>query len=199
MIEYRPVPALEVFAEALAVPPMIHMPPGRPLRVIAFGPYALPLAKLALRYPETSEVYLVAIDKAPALQDKRVKVLQRLEDLPQEFKADMVGIAVPGDPAGIVRTLRGHMTPEGVLVLAVDRMDRGRVLKDSMAKLWRQVLPYREFTPEPALFLMASDKRFGKPVRPFPANLQRLTPRYFSNLFTLAKDEYRLLFGSETS
>lgn len=198
-MQYNPVPSIEIFAEAVAVPPILHVDPIKPLNVIAFGPYALPLAKLALRYPQTEKVYLVAIDKAPPLQDRRVKVLDRVEELPSDLKANLIGVAVPGDPQSIMGSLRKFASGDCVGVVAVDRVDRGRALKDALGKTWSHVLPYRELCPEPALFLMVSDRKFGKPLRPFPAGLHRLTPRYLSNLFTLAKDEYRLLFGSETS
>jgi len=82
-----------------------------------------------------------------------------------------------------------------VLVVALDQFERGREAKSAMSRLWRQVIPYREWAPEPVLFLLASDRRFGPFKRPVPKNLQRVTEAWIPAMFTLAKDENFLLYG----
>lgn len=192
-MSYSKTPNLEVFAEALSVPPILHIPADRPLTVLTYGPYALPMAKLALRYPSTKKVIIVARDGAPVPQDRRVKLRDNLQDMPAGF--DLIASAVPGVPP--LAELRKLLKPDGALVVAVDQFGNGRKIKDLMTKLgFAQVLAYREHVPEPALFLMASNRRFGKPLRPFPAGLKRLTPRYLPSLFALAKDEYAALYGA---
>jgi hypothetical protein len=111
------------------------------------------------------------------------------------YRADVAGVAVPGDPVALLEALKPHLAPDAVVVVSLDQMARGRPVKDAMQRIWRQVLPYREHAPSPVLFLLASDQRFGATLRPFPPNLQRLNPRYLQSLFSLAKDEYDLLYG----
>jgi len=192
---WSPTPPLEAFAEALSVPPMIHTPP-RDTKVLVVGAYALPLAKLALRYPSTTEVLVVVSDpQAPLPRDRRIRRLGSLEDIPDDWRCDVAGVAVPGDVRPLLGSIDDHLQEQGVIVVAVDRFARGRVVKDAMRGLWPQVLPYREHAPDPALFILASKRRLGRPYRPIPSNLGRLTPRYLSALFQLAKDEYQMLYG----
>lgn len=194
---WKPAPSIEAWAEAFSVPPILHASPAKPLRILTQGQFSLPLAKLALRYPNTAEVHIIGADIT--LKDRRVHNHPKLEELPQEFVADVIGVAVPGDPSALLPALKRHMAPEGIIVVGVDRFPRGRVVKDAMSQTWRQVLVYREHMPEPSLFLMASDRPFGATVRPFPPNLKRLNPRYLRSLFELATDEARLLFGKKVA
>lgn len=198
-VEFIPVPPIEVFAEALAVPPMLYVAPNKAKTVLTVGPYALPLAKLALRYPETERVLMVSIDESLVPNDKRIETFSSLDNLPQDTKADVVAIANRGDIPDLAGKIRKYVHPEGVVTVAVDLFKNGRAYKEIVAKIWPFVLPYREFTPEPALFFLLSNKKINRPLRPFPARLKRLTPRYLNNLFTLSKDEYIFLFGTPTS
>ena len=197
-MQYEKVPNIEIFAEALSVPPLMHVPADRKMSVAAIGRCALPLAKLALRYPSTERAMLVSTGKGPLPRDRRLSVVRSIDGLKgQSF--DVVGMALPGDPARAIGLVRPLIKPGGILVVALDQLARGRAVKDAMQRLFRQVLVYREHVPEPALFLMAKDGQFGKPSRPMPPNLKRLTPRYLQGLFLLAKDEYKALYGGPTS
>lgn len=198
-LDYKPVPPIEIFAEALAVPPFIYTAPSKTTKVLTVGPYALPLAKLALRYPEIEDVFMVSIDEGLVPNDKRVKTFASLEELPEDWKADIASVASRGNVPAVVVDVSDHIAPDGVMSVAVDIFANGRAYKDAISKSWPFVLPYREFTPEPALFFLLSKKKIVRPLRPFPVKLKRLTPRYLNNLFTLAKDEYILIFGSPTS
>lgn len=198
-VEFIPVPPIEIFAEALAVPPVLYVPPNKAKTVLTVGPYALPLAKLALRYPETEAVLMVSIDESLVPNDKRVQTFPNIESLPNDTKADIAAIANRGDVPDLARKIKNYVASDGVVTVAVDLFKNGRAYKEVISKTWPFVLPYREFTPEPALFLLLSNRRINRPLRPFPARLKRLTPRYLNNLFTLSKDEYIFLFGTSTS
>lgn len=199
-MEWKAAPPEEAFAEALAVPAMLQISPLKRVRVMTFGQWALPMAKLALRYPSTAEVVLVGADAHTVPKDRRARGFARLEDVPKEFRADLVAVAVPGDPSTVLSSLKGHMDPEGLLVVALDQFSRGRVVKDALRRDWKHILPYREFTPpDTALLLLAADRRLGPSLRPFPPNLHRLNPRYMQAMFQLAADEYALLYGAEVA
>lgn len=193
---YTPVPHLEKFAEAISVVPFLHVPADRPVKVLAVGPYALPVAKLALRYPNVAEIHLSSMETATFPNDRRAIRHETMADIPDDLKADIVALALPSDPIPRLLALKQHMAPEGVIVVALDTFDRGRKVKDAMSKLWTQVIPYREHAPEPVLFLLASDRRFGRFLRPIPKNLKRLSEAYIPTLFTFAKDEHFLLYGN---
>jgi len=194
---WQPTPPIEAWAEAFSVPPILHVSPTKPLRVLTQGQFSIPLAKFALRYPSTTEVRIIGSDII--LKDRRVHSHLSLEELPKEFIADVIGVALPGDPSALLPVLKLRLAPDGIIILGVDRFARGRLVKDAMSRIWRQVLVYREHMPEPSLFLMASDRPFGSTLRPFPPNLKRLNPRYLKSLFELATDEARLLFGEKVA
>lgn len=194
---WQPVPPLEIFAEALSVPVVIHTP-VRPTRVLIIGPYGVPAAKLALRYPSTAEVVLVSSDEI-SLRDKRFRRISSIKELPADWKADAAVVAVVGDPRPLLPLVKERLVPDGLVVVALDRFGRGRDTKDALRALWGQVLPYREYVPDPHLFLLAGDRRIGKPLRPIPPNLKRITDRYLQSLFTLGKDEYQFLYGDRAA
>jgi hypothetical protein len=187
--------SLQIYAEAFSVVPLLHVPADKPIRVLSVGPYALPLAKLALRYPATTEVVLASIDTAPAPTDKRVKVVKTLDGVSGTF--DVLGMALPGEAYGLLPQVKKLLAPGGVLVFAVDQFQRGRQAKDALRPLWGHIFPYREFTPDPSLFFLCSDEKIRPDQRPMPQNLYRLTPKYLPVLFTFAKDEYNFLYGEK--
>lgn len=195
---WTPTAPLEVFAEALSVPAMIHTP-VRETRVLTVGTYALPLAKLALRYPDTVEVCMADLHGAQTPRDKRVTALPSLDALPSQWAADVIGIAVPGDPKDVIKQVAPRLKPDGVLVVAMDVPSRAREIKDHLRETWSHVLPYREHAPDLVLFLIASDRVLGRPLRPIPPRLARINPRHLSSMFAFPSDEYRLLFGQESA
>lgn len=174
------------------MPPILHLPGSAPVRVLSDGPFALPLAKMALRYPTTREVTLLNLGKSVPPRDERVKLLIGANTTD---KYDLIGIATAGDPGSRIDGLAPHLLPSGIMVVAVDSFNRGKHVKQTLQKHFKHVVPYREHTPERALFFLASNKPFGKPVRPFPRWLKRLNPRLMSALFTLGKDEAQFLYG----
>lgn len=192
---WQPTQPLEIFAEAVSVPVMIHAPP-RPTKVLAIGAYALPLAKLALRYPDTTEVVLMRLDGAPIPKDRRVRVVESFEEL-GDTKFDVAGIAVPGDPRELLGPVRSRLQPDGLMVVAVDQVHRARDTKDAMRPLFAQVLPYREHAPDLAVFLLGTGQRLHKPLRPIPPKLHRINPRYLPTMFSWPSDEYRMLWGED--
>lgn len=196
MIAYSPTSPLETFAEALSVPPLMHVSPSQDVKILCFGQFSLPMAKLALRYPNTREVHLVGYDAPTVPSDSRVTAHASLDQVPRTLVADLIAVVVPGDPTALLEDIGRYLDPAGVLVVALDQFGRGRTVKDSLRKRYRHVLPYREFTPpDISLFLMASNRKLGTSLRPFPPGLRRLNPRYARALFDLAADEYAFLYG----
>jgi hypothetical protein len=173
---------------------MVHTKDHAQVRVLVVGNYALPVAKLALRYPGTIEVYAL-VDKGLMLRDKRMHHINSLDDLPKGFKADVLAVAVPGDPTAMVTSLRPYASPSSTIVVSFDTMSRGKQVLDAIKPLWPHIVPYVAHVPESALFFLLSDRKIGQPVRPFPPKLKKLTPGYMNSLFILAKDERRLLYG----
>jgi len=194
LMGWERTPPLEAFAEALSVPAMLHTP-LRNIRVLVVGVFAIPLAKLALRYPSTREVVVVAEPSAPLPRDRRLRRVSSIEDIEQGWRADVAALAVPGSPETLAREVKRMLTPDGLMVVAVDTFSRGRSAKDGLQQLLTHVVPYREYAPEPVLFLLASDRRIGRPLRPVPPGLSRITKGYLPALFCLGKDEYHLLYG----
>jgi len=186
----------DVFGEALTIVPLIHVPVQPLQQVLAIGPGAATTVAYALRYPTFAEVVIVGEQPPHAQrQDKRIKVVARLEDLAPEWKADLVTVSLMGISEGVVQQLRKHMSPGAVASIAVDRASVLRSTKDLLKKHWPNVAPYREHCPEVSWFFMVSDRSWIK-HRPVPAVAKRMTDRYLPALFTLAKDEYNALFGA---
>lgn len=194
---YTPVPPLEIFAECLAVPPLQHVAAIGDVRILTVGQFALPLAKLALRYPSTVDVRMIGMDPTKLPADRRVSGVRSREALPADWQAHVIGVAVPGDPSRLLQELAPHLAPSGVIVVAVDQVKHSRQIKNTLGQIYTQVLPYRECAPEPTIFLLASNRRFGTPRRPWPPNLRHLNPRYLQSLFSLPQKDYRLLYGPE--
>lgn len=193
-MEWTPVPPIEAYAEALSVPAMVHAPEKHPFVVIALGNYALPVVKLALRYPSTTTIY-AQMDEKLLPRDKRVVHIERLNDIPKGTKAGLIAVAMPGDPAALVVSLRSHTAPDTITVVSFDTPLRGKQALQRIKPLWPHITPYRAHVPESALFFLLSDRKIGRPVRNFPPKLKKLTPGYMNSLFVLAKDERRLLYG----
>lgn len=187
---------LEVWAQALAVPAIIHVDPRQPVRALTVGHYAQPFARMALRYPSTVDVRIAEAPELPVPPDRRAAALESWEDLPSGWKADVAAVGVPGDPVGAIRRVVDLLTTNGVLVVGIDSWSRGSAVREGLRRHFGQVLPYREWAPKPALFFLASNRRFGRPLRPLPPKLARINARYLEALFYLANDEVSLVYGS---
>lgn len=188
----------DAFAEALGMVPMVHLPVTAGQRILIVGRDAAPAALVALRYPTTVEV--VVIDPSPpALADKRVRSLARMEQLNPAWKADLIAVAVPVITDSLAQSVYDHHRADtGVAVFALARAQQVRATKEQLRKHWSSVQPYREVVPASeggtAWFLLAGNHGF-KRHRPIPAWSKRLTDKYIPALFTLAKDEYTLAYG----
>ena len=185
----------DIFGEALVIVPLVHVPVVPLQHVLAIGPGAAATVAYALRYPTFADVVVIGEQLPQALrQDKRVRVLARMEDLVPEWKADLATVSLNGMSEGVLQQLRSHLNPGAVTSIALDRAPALRQTKDLLKRFWPNVAPYREHCPEPAWFFLVSDRTLAK-TRPVPAVAKRMTDRYLPALFTLAKDEYNALFG----
>jgi hypothetical protein len=175
--------------------------PGQ--RVLIVGRDAVPAAMSALRYPQTVEVVIVDETGALPLGDKRARQVARLEQIPPGWIADLVVVAMPVLTDSLVQAVRlHHRADSGVAAFALARPAQIRQAKEILRKNWSTVQPYRENVPEAvelenrtAWFLLAADHGF-KRHRPIPPWAKRLSDKYVPALFTLARDEYTLAYGS---
>lgn len=189
------------FVEALSIVPIIHLPAGGGgQRVLIVGAAAMPAAMVALRYPQTVEVLVV--DETPTgLNDKRVRQVARMEQVPAGWKADLAVVAVPVVTDSLAAAVRlHHKADTGVAAFALARPMQVRSTKAMLRGQWSTVQPYREFVPtaaeadnRTAWFLLAGDHGF-KRTRPIPPWARHLSENYVPVLFTLSKDEYALAF-----
>jgi hypothetical protein len=197
----RPPTSAEVFAEAMAVVPLVHTP-SNATRALAFGQPASALLGTAARYPFSDLVYIgedvPAFLRNPPKADRRVHVLLTAaglaRELPKDWQADVVAVAVPGNPEALLGTIRQLSAPGAVVAVAVDRPALGPVIKHLMERRWRTVIPYREYLPDSQLFLLASDRPLSR-QRPVPSWTKRLSEGYLPALFRFPKDEYAALFS----
>ncbi len=186
---------LDIFGEALVIVPLVHVPVLPMQHVLAIGPGAAATAAYALRYPTFAEVVVIGDQLPQGLrQDKRVRMVARLEDLAPEWRADLVTVSLHGMSEPVLQQLRKHMQPGAVASIALDRASALRSTKELLKRNWPNVAPYREHCPEASWFFLVSDRAWAK-HRPVPAVAKRMTDRYLPALFTLAKDEYNALFG----
>lgn len=183
------------FDEGLSIPAIAHTPVAA-ARALALGPAATALLVTAARYPFRELVYLG--EDAPAFLRKglrsaaRVHIAAAARDLPADWKADVIAITVPGLPDASLALARQYSHPGTVVVVAVDKFAAGGVAKRAVSKLWRTVIPYRDFIPEAQLYLLASDS----PVttkRPVPGWSARISESYMPAMFRFPKDEYTAL------
>jgi hypothetical protein len=195
--------SLDHFHEALGIVPLVHLPVAQGQKVLVVGKDALYAGGLALRYPTTAEVMIVdaELGKPSPTADKRVHWVARMEDLPADWKADFVAVAVPALTDSLVDAVRRrHLAETGVGVFAISRPGAVRAAKDTLRRFWTTVQPYREHVP-PAMdpsgsmwFMLVSDHAFSR-QRPVPAWTKRISDKYLPALFTLSKDEYALAYG----
>lgn len=187
----------EIWNEALAIVPMLHTP-AKPSgqKALILGTAAVPAAILALRYPGFASV-VTWTDALPQglSTDKRVRQVSSLDDLPPSEMFDFVAIAEPRLDDAVLQAVRQHTTAASVIVIAVPQPNLVRPIMDVLRRTWRVVQPYREHTPDPAYFLLVGDKPFTR-ARPCPGFTKRITATYIPSLFTFAKDEYGMIYGS---
>jgi hypothetical protein len=186
-----------MFAEAFAVPPVIHAVAGAQ-RALAIGPAAASLLTVASRYPYTELVYLgedaPSQLRSPVRADKRVRIVHGTRDLPRDWYADVIGIAVPGTPESALSAARQLAGPTTVVVVAADRAQAAPALRRMLQSLWKSVAPYREYLPDRQLFFLASDLQLST-KRPIPAWTRRLNEPYMLSMFRFPKDEYSALYS----
>lgn len=181
--------------EAFSVVPLIHLPAAAGQRMLVMGESAAPMVALALRYPTTREVVVI---NCPAPQDNRVRAVKNINELPSNWMADLLAVAIPGITDPILQALKSvHASDTGVAVFAVDNPANLRPVRDLLRRRWSITQPYRDYVgaPAPAWFVLAADHGF-KRQRPVPGNTVRLSEKYLPALFTLAKDEYAQAYGN---
>lgn len=150
---------------------------------------------MALRYPTTAEVVTVGI--TGMAHDPRLRSVPAVQALPSGWTADILGVANTTLSEEALSILHAHYNAsEGVAVFAAPVPKSVRPYKDAIKSRWGTVQPYREWTGDstPSWFLLAADHGF-KRYRPVPGWTSRLSEKYLPALFTLAKDEYALVYG----
>lgn len=195
-----PVSPAEVFAEALGVVPVVHTPASAK-RALAIGPPAVAVLSAAGRYPFMELVYLgedaPAAVRQPRQADKRLRAVNSILDLPADWKADVIAIAVPGIPDEVLSAARRSSHAATVVAVAVDRYASGPAAKRQLERHWRTVIPYREHLPAAQLYLLASDTTVRR-ERPIPSWTRRLSEGYIPAMFRFPKDEHVALNGPGT-
>lgn len=190
---------MDPFGEALSVVPIVHLPAVPNQRVILIGVGATAALETVLRYPTTAQVLVV---DSPAIEtkDRRVRFLQRIEQVPPDYKADLIIVAVPIISDSLLDAVQQRLRPDaGVVGIAIARPTQVRPTREAARNRWTFVQPYRENVPgqkEPSWFLLAGNNGF-KRYRPIPAWTTRLSESYVPALFTLSKDEYTLAFANK--
>lgn len=185
------------FDESLAVPAILHTPLAAQ-RVLAIGAAAAPLLTVARRYPTFRELVFLGDDLPASARgtkpDSRIRSVAGARDLPREWVADLIGIAVPGLPDSALTTAKQLAGPQTVVVVAVDRYNAGPSAKRLMERQWSTVIPYRDHTPNEQLYLLASDVGM-KRHRPMPGWTERLSEGYLTALFRFPKNDQAVLFA----
>lgn len=192
MSSWPAVPAAERFAEAISLVALAHAPITQNQRALAIGPSAFPLLEAAARYPTFTE--LGCLGGRPALKDRRVHQYLKPGDIPADWKADVVAVAHLGNQDQVMADAANLMSPGGVIVIACDRFQAGPVTKSLARQHWTTVTAFREFLPEPSVFILASGRPLTR-TRPIPSWARHLSDAYLPNLFRLSKDEYQFLYG----
>ncbi len=190
-----PLSPTDLFNEALAYVPMMHVPVGQNQHVLVIGAAAAAAVQVAIRYPTFAEILVTTDVDLSGLRDPRVHVIPRLADLPPSWKADLIVVAVPSVTLELLQMLRLHSNRNTVLVVAVPAADQARAIKQMMRPFWVVIAPYREHLPAPNYFMLASDAPLSR-YRAIPPAARRLSEKYVPALFTFAKDEYSALYGA---
>lgn len=193
LTERPPPTSADIFAEALGVVALVHTPTVA-TRALAIGPTASAVLAAASHYPFSELVYLG--DDAPAQLRKPSRtrksfahIVSGVKDLPTNWVADVIGVAVPGLPDNVLAMARTVSGPQTVLVVAVDRYSAGQTAKRLLERSWQFVVPFREYLPDPQLYFLVSDTRLTI-KRPVPAWTRRISEGYLPALFKFPKDEY---------
>ena len=185
------------FDESFAVPAILHTP-VEAQRVLAIGPAAVPLLNVARRYPSFRELVYLGEDAPAALRgpkpDSRVRSVTSTRDLPRDWVADVIGVAVQGMPESVLTAAKQLSGPQTVVVVAVDRYAAGPTVKRLVERLWGTVIPYRDHVPNEQLYLLASDMGM-KRHRPMPGWTERLSEGYLTALFRFPKNDQAALFS----
>jgi hypothetical protein len=186
--------ATDAFNELMGVVAISHVAPTA-LRAAAIGqPAAAAVLGTAARYPFAELVTVGSDSPVLAKPDRRLRAISSPRDLPPDWKADVIGVAVPGLPDAALAAARAMSCSNTVVVVAVDRYDAGPAAKRLLDRHWRVVIPYHDYLPEPHLFLLASDSPISR-KRPIPAWTRRLSEGYLPALFRFPKNEYGPLFA----
>lgn len=189
---------MDPFAEALSVVPIVHLPAVPNQRVLLLGVGALGALETVLRYPTTTQVLVI---DAPRIEtkDRRVGFVARIEQVPPDYRADLIICAVPITSDSLLDAIQQRLGANGVACIAISRPSQVRVTREAARKRWSYVQPYREYVPgqkDPAWFLLVGNSVF-KRYRPVPVWTRRLSESYVPALFTFAKDEYELAFTAK--
>jgi hypothetical protein len=187
--------ANEIFAEAVSVVPLVHAPVRQNQNALIIGSRALPAAGLAARYPSFVDIAVVGASIDRFEKNRRIRKIASLNDLQQGWKADLIVIAEPDITDEHIKMARAASGQDSVVVFAVNEFSGGGAVRTKIIDQWKNVVPYREHLPRPALFIMASDSPL-KQQRKVPDGTSRMQKSYIPSLFILAKDEYQTLYGA---
>lgn len=170
--------------EACALLPMLHIAAAAKPTVYCTGTHAEICAADICRWPDVSRVYLR--DPPLQLRDRRVTV-----GAAPPASCQLVITSPNEDPSPFLYAL----APTGLLCASADIPEQAAALFAGLRQLFRAVMPWREWTPDPlygALVTPAAGK-IARQRHP-PAGARRLTAQYLPCLFTFGKDELPLVF-----
>jgi hypothetical protein len=195
-VTWTPIPPAERFAEALGLVALAHTPLGTNQRALAVGASASPLLEAAARYPTFTE--LVSVGGTPPAKDRRSRTVSSLKELPEGWRADVIAVALMGDLEQTLVELAPRTAPNGIVVVACDRFAAGPHVRDLARRHWKLVTIFREFLPDPSVFILAGSRQFSR-TRAIPGWARHLSDQYLPNLFRLARDEYAYLYGHRSA
>lgn len=183
------------FVEACALLPMLFVPEGRDNAVFCTGAQAESLAADCLRWRDVKCVYLTSPpirlnpNRSPVLKDKRIVVAPK----PPVGSCAAVLCSPGEDPDLYLHTL----TADGIVCVSRDRVVDVQPMLWHMRRLFRGVVPWREFTPEELYGCLASPKGTPKQLRNAPNGAKRLNNGYIKAMLTFAADEVPIVFGAQ--
>lgn len=172
------------YAEAAAMVPLLHVPPG-PTVILVAGVLAPVMAADSLRWRDTVKVLT---DIPITINDSRISVGKA-----DPGSVDVVLLSPEMDPEPFVSLLK-----KGGIIQASTYLDaRVGTLRKKIKDLTGGSVPYREYLPENLWFVIGASGSTPKRQRKPPDGARRITERFLPALFSFGKDEIPLVFGKE--
>jgi hypothetical protein len=193
-----PLTQVDVFNEAISIVPIVHTPVPA-ARALIVGQAALSAGWVAMRYPQFSDITIVAESLPVTMQQpKRVHLEPTFDLIATGWLADMVVAAAAQLDAPFIQQVAGFCSQSALVCFAVPVPGTARAVRDLLQQYWPVVTPYRVFLPAPdgqaAYFMLCSAVKLGR-FRPVPGYTRYLSEGFMPTLFTWSKDELAALFG----